>query len=169
MTEKPLPFVCAVCGRVLERVSDEERGGETVGWVHPYSIRAGLIGEREDHVAVPVPYADLPHPDTRCDFCYEVGPQWVVPANDFVDVDMIQDLTLPNQPTVASAGDWAACDACADLISKGRWEFVINRVKRGWRARHGSPMVPLVEQHLRRQYKELRKQITGPPYRLGEK
>lgn len=167
LTREP-QHVCAVCGRVLELVTDLDRGGATVGWVHPFAMRQGLIGESEDHEPVPVPRDDLPHPDTRCDFCYANNPQWLVPANDFVDVEGVRDLSLPGAPGTGSRGDWGACDECADLIRMNRWEFLVRRVKRAYAALHGEPMHPYVERYVRKQYKELRRQITGAPHRIGE-
>lgn len=158
--------VCAVCGRVLERVSNNASGH--VGWVHPYSMRAGNIGESEDHQPVPVPATDLPFPDTRCDFCYANNPQWVLPANDFINPDGVRDVTMPGAPEVASAGDWAACDECAELLSRGLWSDLFRRVKVAYEA-HNGPMGSFEEGHLRRIYKELRKNATGPVYRIGAK
>jgi hypothetical protein len=161
--------VCAVCGRVLERISNDE--GEHVGWVHPYTMRIGSLGEMEDHQPVPVPATDLPFPDTRCDFCYAINPQWILPANDFVNVDGIRDLSMPGQPEVASAGDWAACDECADLLKIGMWSGLVKRAIGSYERRvlNGGKMDSFTEGHLRRQYKELRKNVRGAVYRMEKK
>jgi hypothetical protein len=51
-----------------------------------------------------------------CDFCSEPGPGWTCPARDF-DTGVPDVATgLPN----ASAGGWAACETCADLVRRGR-------------------------------------------------
>jgi hypothetical protein len=42
-----------------------------------------------------------------CDFCSEADPAWVYPARDFVF------------GISRSAGGWAACDRCHDLIEAG--------------------------------------------------
>lgn len=153
--------VCAVCGRVLERVSAE--GGGHVGWVHPYTMRSGSIGEAEDHQPVPVLVTDLPFPDFRCDFCYASDPQWTLPANDFVNVDGVRDLTVPGAPEVGSTGNWAACDECADLLNRGQWSGLFRRAKDSYERRvlGGGQMDSFSANHLRRQYKELRKNVTG--------
>lgn len=161
--------VCAVCGRVLERVSGEDR--DHIGWVHPYTMRAGRIGEGEDHQPVPVLASDLPFPNFKCDFCYADNPQWVLPANDFVNVDGVRDLSIPGTPEVASAGDWAACDECAELLKIDMWTQLFRRAKASYERRvlNGASLDPFTEGHLRRQYKELRKNVRGAVYRIGTK
>lgn len=151
-----LLYVCAVCGRVLERRTDLDTG-EHIEWLHPFPMRMGAIGESEDHMPVPVPFDELPHPDTRCDFCYEINPQWTLPARSFTH-------TTPSFEAHGSAGDWAACDACADLLNRGMWSVLIRRAVKAYTERTGDPM-EIAEMVIKVTYRNLRKNITGAVYK----
>lgn len=130
------PWVCGHCGRIL----DHEEG---VGYYHS-------IGDADaGHEAVPVPQAEALVVVGRCDFCYADHPAWVVPAANFEVV-----------PGHMSAGDWAACDGCKDLINANQWSTLVRRAQVGFESRNG-PMDPVVVASLPRLYRLLRKNITG--------
>lgn len=134
------PRACAVCGRVLDYFRDR-------GWMH------SLAAPAEDHVAVPVP-VDQVEVRGRCDFCFEDGPSWIVPARDFV--------ITPSR----SVGDWAACDGCAQLIEGNRWNALEKRCVASWETRHG-PMGDVQQAGIRRLHRELRKNIMGSLRPIG--
>jgi hypothetical protein len=143
MSDNPRSRACAVCGRVLDSVSDAF--GREVGWQHTFADLPA------DHQPVPVLPSEV-HVRGRCDFCQDDDPGWEVPARDFI---------VPDQPKTASSGAWAACDVCAALVRENEWDRLIARVDRSWRDRHpempdaGLKVIPAV-------YRELRKNITGP-------
>ena len=56
-------------------------------------------------------------------------------------------------------GDWAACDICADLFRAGKWNAIIGRVAKAFRAHSGQPVQTGA---LRMVYRQLRAHITGP-------
>lgn len=137
--------VCAVCGRVLDHI-------EGRGYVH--SLAATDPAEL-DHPAVPVTDDQVPVRE-RCDFCYGDVAPWVVPCPSFVYV-------------VSNTGDdWLACDTCAGLITRNDWKGLLRRVAQSWEDRHGEPMLDPVQGGLKGMYRELRKRMTGPPYRRAE-
>lgn len=56
----------------------------------------------------------------QCDFCSEPNPAWKYPAMSFVDFEMCGIAS-------ESVGDWAACDACHELIESGDMDGLANR------------------------------------------
>lgn len=135
--------VCAVCSRVLDEV-------EGKGWRHPLTG-----GEPADHPAVPVLDTEVPARGL-CDFCSADGTAWVLPVRDFATVPGVS----------ASRGDWAACDACASLIRRGKWNELLDRAAHYFTLRHG-PMPPEMRSSLRRLYAAVRRNATGPLRRDG--
>lgn len=133
----PEPFVCGVCGRVL----DHESG---VGYIHSVRDRASA-----DHEVEPVRQSEALVVAGRCDFCYRDYPEWVVPAAEFE--------VLPGH---LSTGDWAACGGCAALVESNQWSALVRRAQVGWEARNG-PMPDQVLSSLPRLYRLLRKNIVG--------
>lgn len=132
--------VCAVCGHVLNLVSGQ-------GWIHGLGD-PGLW----DHAAVPVDETEV-SVNAVCDFCYRPDPPWVIPSSDFVSI-------------FAHAGaDWTACDDCCQLVEKNDWNGLMRRVEKSWASRHGE-MPEEVQRYLRGLYRQLRKHITGTPYRV---
>jgi len=138
--------VCAVCARVLDLV---EHDGAVRGWQHT------MADQPEDHPAVPVAPADV-HAALRCDFCLADDPRWDIPARTFV---------YDGAPGAGSDGDWAACDACAELIRRHRWTMLRQRAVAAFVDRHG--LAPEQEQRmgraLGRLYRQLRANMLGPP------
>lgn len=106
--------VCAVCGYVLDRFS---QNGVLVGWLH-------FIPREEDHVVVPVDPNDIQYKQ-KCDFCSSEDPTaWVLPAKSF---EMFPETSII--PGQMSDGAWGACDACGLLIRADRWSALITRVR----------------------------------------
>lgn len=131
------PFVCGVCGRVLDH-------HEGIGYLH-------TTGDSfADHDPVPVPQAEALLVAGRCDFCYVDYPEWVVPASDFE--------VLPGH---MSQGPWAACSVCAGLIEKDQWSALVRRAIAGYEERHGGFMPEQAQSNLSPMYRRLRKHITG--------
>lgn len=122
------------------------------GWLHGVADPEGY-----DHPAVPVEDTEVVVRD-RCDFCFVDGTEWVIPARSF-------ETPVPGS---GSEGDWAACDDCATCILRNDWNGLLRRVLASWEERHGQPMDEPVVQALRVMYRQLRKNITGPPRRIGE-
>jgi hypothetical protein len=146
---EPGDRVCAVCARVLDRV---ERAGVTVGWRHT------LIDTPADHPAVPVRPEQV-HTASRCDFCSADAPSWAIPARPFV---------YEGAPDAGSDGDWAGCDACAELIRRNRWTALRQRAVAAFAARTGAPADQLepLGRALGRLYRQLRRNMLGPPQPL---
>lgn len=137
MSERSAPpwTACAVCGLVLN-ASEAPTGGHE--FFHPGAV---------DHVTVPVPVEDI-RAQLLCDLCSAPNARWVVPVEDF-------DIDAANR----SAGDWAACDECAQDIATSRWSRVVSRTRAGAKGR-GEPPIP------RRVYEamfaQVRAHMTGP-------
>lgn len=85
----------------------------------------------------------------RCDFCNVDFPRWVVPADSFE--------VLPGS---MSHGDWAACNACCELISNRRWEALA--------AQNSAYLATMPQAALKASlaslYSKLKRNITGEPY-----
>lgn len=133
---EPEPFVCGVCGRVLDH-----RSG--VGYQH--TLSDAEVG----HEPVPVRQSEAEFVAGRCDFCFADFPQWIVPAHAFEVA-----------PGHMSNNDWAACNECAELIEGDRWTGLLRRAKASWETRNGG-MSPGVEANLGRLYRLLRRNISG--------
>ena len=52
-----------------------------------------------------------------CDFCGHHSPSWDYDCHDF----------LTDDPDLASAGGWAACTPCSDLIEAEDWDGLMER------------------------------------------
>lgn len=131
------PYVCRVCGRVLDYDSGVQRYLHTTG------------DADADHAPEPVRQTEAEVVVGRCDFCYVDHPEWVIPARDFEVV-----------PGHVSNGNWAACDECGVLIERGQWSALTRRARSGWEARHGEMPANLAAS-LPRLYRLLRRNITG--------
>jgi len=69
--------------------------------------------------------------EIRCDFCSKRAVAWTYPADDFVELNTMW----------GSAGDWAACMKCHDLIEAGDFKALAQRsVDRYWK--YGPGMLP---------------------------
>lgn len=146
--------LCVVCGRVLDwwaENAEPEAAGE---WRHSLASRDPA---ELDHLPVPVPVEEAPAQlRGRCDFCYQDDPEWVVPARSFQ--------MLPESGFVT---DWAACGVCVVYVQRGEWNALLRRAVASWQEQHGEPMVVDAQVMLRRMYRQLRKNITGAPRRMG--
>ena len=145
------PKMCAVCYIVLDQSGD--------GWIHTRE----LVG-KSDHIAVPVDY-NAAHVHTMCDFCYDevLKPDaYTVPASNF---------QMPVIPTV-SAGNWAACAACAYLVRTGDWNGLTDRATEMYLKREpGSRLAGgTIHEWLGQSYEQLRQHMTGPvrPWEPGD-
>lgn len=88
--------VCGVCGVALSKITHPD--GQIIGWRHP------SIAEPADHPAIPVDIGEVPQ-QLHCDFCGIAGEMhWELPVRDFQIGHHI------------SRNNYAACDACADLL-----------------------------------------------------
>lgn len=153
---------CAVCARVLEILNDTKTGEKH--WMHPYDVR--LAGE--DHPAVPVLMSEI-ETELRCDFCFWIHPQWEVPARNFKYNWLPEGFPTPMQST----NNWAACDACADLIRQDKWFKLLKRAKTAFMGRF--PMENPdpdynreMSQYFAAMYRQLQENITGPPRRIRD-
>ena len=145
MKESPYRRACAVCGRVLDAVTEDGK----LRWQHV------ALDQPTDHLAVPVLPTDIAVRG-RCDFCSADNPRWYVPARPF-DVD---------GGPARSSDDWAACDDCVALIRVDRWTALRQRVVRQL-ADHDPGISPddaeLLGRHMSHLWRQLRKNITGAP------
>ena len=112
---------CAVCGYPLEEAVER---GQSLGYLHARKEH------REDHIAVPVDPSEI-RVNQRCDFCDGEPVTMLVLCASF-------RLPLPG-PKSTSVGNWAACTACAHLISRRRWSALVTRVRRLAPATRGVP------------------------------
>lgn len=133
---------CAVCARVLNRVTYPDREG---GWVHGSPLSAP-----EDHPAVPVLYDEVAV-QFVCDFCRGKPVEWVVPARTF-------KMPMGNSDSI---GDWSACTPCARLIRNNRWSALTDRVLAVLAQQKGS-LAPGSRALLTDMYNQLQKAINGP-------
>jgi hypothetical protein len=143
------PRVCAVCGRALDYYNSADPHVDS-GWMHTMQDR-----EHEDHPAVPASLDEIEMVG-RCDFCNADEPHWVIPAKTFE--------VLPGS---MSNGDWAACDACCELIATRRWESLIRRAASSTVYRDTTPQA-MVKASLASLYSRLKKNITGEPYPIKQ-
>lgn len=105
-------WVCRICRRPLDPYQRHDDDGTVVNarWIHPSADRPA------DHDPDPVPLeASGGEMVGTCDFSSDPGPTWRYPCGDFA------------VPWCGSVGDWAACDACHDLIERGVWTAVAGR------------------------------------------
>jgi hypothetical protein len=148
MTDIPPDLrVCAVCGRVLDRVDGS-------GYLH----FADAIAGGADHPVVPV----LPgavHVNGSCDFCYGPAPTFLVPVRDFVFEGAPQVRTPDGVVReTGSQGNWSACRDCATLIERNDWNGIFRRAIASHPAAGGAPEV---RSALRRMFRQVRSNITG--------
>ncbi|QIN94647.1 hypothetical protein PP460_gp155 [Streptomyces phage Muntaha] len=87
---------------------------------------------------------------SRCDFCNEPNPSWLVPSKSF---EVMGTMSLE---------EWLACDVCAKLVMHNQWSLLLTRVREFWWKNHDKPMSPLVVETMRLTYSKLRENITGP-------
>lgn len=150
--------ICAVCGRVLDLYGDV--------WSHGLSS----LDEPDirDHPAIPVRDDEVPagHIRPRCDFCFADDPEFVLPVRTF------SHGVVPGAPEwggAESIGDWAACGNCAEQIQRNDWKGLLRRAMTGFEARHETTVEPQAMRAMRSMYRTLRKNVTGPLYRLGDR
>lgn len=138
-------MVCAVCGEPLVAVSRIETDPATgeqveVRWAHRSitvdasasdldadtlaGVKARLRIDPEDHPVVPVLRTET-LAERLCDFCSGPAATWALPVDDFAD-----------SGRHVSHSDWAACEVCARLIRKDRWEQVTRRAVLAAAQRH---------------------------------
>jgi hypothetical protein len=55
-----------------------------------------------------------------CDFCADEKVVKSYPVKDFV-------VSITPEAVITSAGAWAACQICADLIDAGNWRLLLRR------------------------------------------
>lgn len=65
----------------------------------------------------------------HCDFCYKKESQdklWTFPCDDFVVVAIRDDGR--KEAVLNSSGHWAACDQCAELVTSGDHDALLNHI-----------------------------------------
>lgn len=83
--------------------------------IHVIEIRENEDGEKRAY----------PVTQQICDFCADIHPVWDYGCEDFV----CNDVPCPfGGPFFASAGSWAACETCAEMIERGRWTRLVARM-----------------------------------------
>jgi hypothetical protein len=140
MTNNDHPsMICRTCQRALDLIISVDGAH----YIH-------ALADPDNHKAVPVLAPAGWH--GKCDFCAADNSTHVLPARDF---------TVPGAPEHLSAGNWAACDACTDLIRNEHWEWLIARVIARFHAVYGYPMPRSGQRHLARLYHALDLATTG--------
>lgn len=134
------PVICAICNRSLYVHTNEDG----VTYLH------SLI-EPEPHPVVPI-MAPPGWAGGECDFCSAKPPRFELPVRDFRG---------PLLDQLMSAGAWSACEACARLIEANRWNELERHAATTFEHRHGYPLNPADQAHLRALYRRLRKHISG--------
>lgn len=188
-TNHPL-MKCAVCGRVLDVITDES-DGSLIRYRHTGAqIAAGVD---KDHKVKPVP-ADQFAGDPRCDFCLaslrpprEVlvawpdgsvairlvdGEGWRLRAEKIAALIVGADgkpkpVRDPNAPATHFDEDWCACDDCAELIRADKWRLLTRRAADAVLAQRGESQAPMekrlaVMDEIWPVYSALRSVATGP-------
>lgn len=149
-----------MCGRALTGWTPVYGGvkyHQDQEWRHPMDEEA-----TEDHAPVPVPYKDIPHQQRgRCDFCHAESPGFIVPVRSFTP-DYGPDVDRPDDMTVAN---WSACGLCATYVRKGRWDALAQRAVTQISAHQDVPRAR-VREHVLRLQAQVRKNMTGKPFRL---
>jgi hypothetical protein len=104
----------------------------------------------DDHEVIPV------EPEQgwrgRCDFCSSTTPTHVLPARDFA---------IPDSPEI-SRGNWAACDACANLLRNSHMDWLLIRAIASFDIINGFSMPIPARIHLAKLYRALQLAVTGP-------
>jgi hypothetical protein len=95
-------------------ITSDQRDGSPKKVFGPYDGHPNDDPVRMDTLARPIyeehgGVIEFHTEDIRCDFCSDAEVKWSYPANDFIELSSMW----------GSAGDWAACDACHDLIEAG--------------------------------------------------
>jgi len=140
----PGRHVCQTCRRIL---SYDEATGQ---YVHPQEHL------HWDHAPVAVPDLEFLYINEKCDFCFADTSAWVLPAEPFVIA-----------PGHGSDGDWAACEACAELIRADAWYKLLQLVRKRWPEAHsGNRMPPETAQLHHLLWQELRTHVTGQLQRI---
>lgn len=175
----PDEVACAVCAQPLILLSDVPEPdrpdlggpGEPVAWLHTQEAPGGRsVFGPVDHPAVPVRREEV-RAVLRCDLCLGPNPGWLVPTTAFVK--NASGLAMPGGPPLsgavqASAADMLACEPCARLVRKDRWDDLEHRVVLALAATHGlSPAEPLLIAEVRRLHAQIRAHRNGPVRRRG--
>lgn len=136
-------YRCKTCGAIyhMETAFDTARECVTCGDVNYEQIRITLV----------------------CDFCSTPDDvAWTYPCEDFVVAGLV-----PGLPNEVKVGDWAACEACHDLIEAGAWAEVGKRAVDHHVERHPLPAKArsLLTILLRKLHTDFQQHRTGTPYR----
>lgn len=75
-----------------------------------------------------VKHYSIEQPELKCDFC-SAPPKWWYKTDSFQVMVIAQITGLPadQQVCLNIDGDWAACDACKDLIEAKDWDALVTR------------------------------------------
>jgi hypothetical protein len=101
----------------------------------------------------------------RCDFCNNVGAQWIYPIGDFNGPECGPGVS------VAFHGPWHACALCHSHVQHNRWGRMRRRTLRRFKAARGrTPLSGIEFRYACRQLNTLwhrfRAARTGPAYRV---
>ena len=138
--------------------------------VSPEGVTVYHHGFHADHEPVPVMEPAQDDVILVCDFCLDRHPTWNFGCENFMDAQSITP--DPSQDLAASMGDWAACDACKQLVVAGNWNGLADRSIQGHIRNNpeaaavyaAAPSVMMMNRmgmmNLHQQFNEAR---TGPP------
>lgn len=109
--------LCRRCRRPLDTVEDVDGRGELIRVRYQHTMLDVDTG-RADHDPDPIMREDaIGSAVTACDFCSAPGPRWTYGCLPFRYEGV----------NAGSADDWAACDACHDLIEAADWNELAER------------------------------------------
>ena len=138
-------MICRTCRYALDVLVDDDGAH----FIH-------TANDPDDHEVIPV------EPEQgwrgRCDFCSSATSTHVLPARDFA---------IPDSPEI-SRGNWAACEACANLLRNERWDWLLARAIATFHATYGFPMPSTAQLQIGTLYRALQLAVTGPIRRLDD-
>lgn len=120
LANPPMPHHCRTCSGALNLVIIVDAATNVhKNWAHVFPA---------DHPADPVPDVEMPGTELQgvCDFCSAPKPAWGYKADNFATPAEF-DVPSGTEYAYGSAGGWAACDACADLIDDDAWNELFER------------------------------------------
>lgn len=116
----PIPHHCRTCSAGLNLVIIVDAGTNVhKNWRHVFPA---------DHPPDPVPDVEMPGTELEgvCDFCSAPNPRWGYKADNFASPAGF-DVPSGTEFAYGSAGGWAACDTCADLIDADDFDALLRR------------------------------------------
>jgi hypothetical protein len=157
-------WACKVCNL---RLNVMEGSDGSVRYLHAGSRDLLAAGRwRVDHKPEPV-MRPTESATLLCDFCSVEGPAWRVPLTK--DVEYAPGI-VSGTGLVADFVDedrvWAACDACADLVARGKRRLLLERTALQFRDLTGVVPETAVIESLGRRQDEFWDGVPGRPVRM---